>query len=302
MTTPYVAPYGGLLTKTLDDEKEREEKLKEQQINVTVNDNLETLRPESIFIKGVDNLSTDDLKFFIDYYLNFETITKHDDEGNELLEYVAKPINDQLTFKIQWINDTSINVVFKTHEEAFKALSAISISSNPNENQTISPPSELTSEYIADIIQERETKPYNPTIQFRKKQNLLNRLNSSEEKPENVEDELKMDEDESAIVLYTRQSLQNDRKVKNASAYSRYYLLHGEPERKPKRFNDRQRQQRGNRRRQSNDEDLFANKIGGNRRARDDEEDLFADKLRNRDRSPGREQTRARSRSPMRDY
>ena len=40
-----------------------------------------------------------------------------------------------------------------------------------------------------------------------------------------------MEEDESSIELIIRQSFQSDRKVKNAREYSRYYLIHGEPER-----------------------------------------------------------------------
>lgn len=316
MAEPFVAPYGGIMTQSLEDEKEREAKLKDQQIEVTVNNTLETLRPESIFIRGVDNLSNDDIKAFIDYYLNFETVQ---DEENGF-QYDPKPINDQITFRVQWINDSSVNIVFKSHEESAKALEAISITAtNPNVPVAeVADTKEFTQEYISSIIQERETKPYSPTIQFQKKQNLLSRLAIGDEAtPDGAPEEEKMDEDDSAVVLYARQSFQSDRKVKNAAAYSRYYLLHGEPERRP-RYNDRRNNRGGrrdNNRRRNNrreedeeEEDLFADKLraeGGapsRRRGRDRddiEEDLFADKLRERqrDRSP----VRNRSRSPMRD-
>lgn len=316
MAEPFVAPYGGIMTQSLEEEKEREAKLKDQQIDVTINNTTETLRPESIFIRGVDNLSNDDIKSFVDYYLNFDVV---EDEENGV-QYIPKPIDDQITFRVQWINDSSVNMVFKDHEQSAKALAAISITaSNPNTVAVteVAENKEFTQEYVSSIIQERETKPYSPTIQFQKKQSLLTRLGADVEAAEKEEE--KMDEDDSAVILYARQSFQSDRKVKNAAAYSRYYLLHGEPERRPRRGGHRdnrrsQRPDRRNRGQEDEEEDLFASKLrasgGARSRSNDDEEDLFADKLRERqrDRSPGRQNRRNdrssyrnRSRSPMRD-
>lgn len=310
MSEPQVAPYGGLLTKTLDDEKAREAKLEQQAIEVQVNGQTEVLRPEAIHVRGVDNLSTEDIKAFVDYYINYTVSEQQEQvEGQEepttKINYEPLPIDEQITFRIQWINDTSVNISFKTMEDAHKALTGISISSNPNIVVDLN-----EEQKIQDAIQERETKPYRPIIDFRKQQNLSNRLGVASEANENqntVEQDNGMDEDDSSIVLYVRQSFQSDRKVKNASAYSRYYLLHGEPERKPRHHNKyrlreshRGRRDRRDRRNDEEEEDLFADKLrqsrnenGRNRRA--DEEDLFPGRSRSRTNS-----TRDRSRSPMR--
>jgi hypothetical protein len=96
-------------------------------------------------------------------------------------------------------------------------------------------------------------------------------------------------------VLYIRQSFQSDKKVKNAKEYSRYYLLHGEPERR--RFYKRERRDRSDRRssRRKSEEDLFADKLKQAKKNDygDDDEDLFADRMR--ERSPSR-----RTESPVR--
>lgn len=307
MSGPEPAPYGGLLTRSLEDEKARETKLQEQAVEVQVNNQTETLRPEALHIRGVDSLSTDDIKAFIDYYLNYNSLEEQEqiegqDEPTTKIIYEPLPIDEQITFRTQWINDSSVNVSFKTMEDAYKALKAISISSNPNIEE------ELNEEQrIQEAVQERESKPYAPVIEFRKQQNLSNRLgvSSNDGAEESIpEQDAGMDEDDSAIVLYVRQSFQSDRKVKNASAYSRYYLLHGEPERRPRKNKPyRLRESYQNRRhdrKPDEEEDLFADKLRQtDRGSRDnrDEPDLFAGRSRSRN---GSTRDRDRSRSPMR--
>ncbi|EGW32158.1 uncharacterized protein SPAPADRAFT_61241 [Spathaspora passalidarum NRRL Y-27907] len=311
---PEVAPYGGFITRTLDVEKEREEKLKEQAIEVNVNSHTEIIRPEAIYITGVDSLSTDDIKAFVDYYLNYNVIETVNEDETKNITYEPLPFDDQIQFKVEWINDSSVNIRFDTHEESAKALHKISITQgNPDVIDTDEPPviSFTDPQYINNIIQLRESKPYTPVIQFRKQQSLVNRLGvkpeaetESTEKTENTEnaesapvEESAMEEDESSVVLYTRQSFQSDRKVKNAAQYSRYYLIHGEPERKPYRKHKRRREPKPEPvEEQEPEEDLFADRLSfiENRKSRepsaraeqfDNEEDLFADKLRQRERS-----------------
>lgn len=303
MSAPYVAPYGGLMTRTLDEEKDREAKIKEQEVEVRVNDHTEILRPEALHIRGVDSLATDDLKSFVHYYLNYQEV---DDAESP---YQQRPEEERVTFRIQWVNDTSVNVIFKDHAGSRAALAALSITpSNPNIEGPVS--DELTGfskEYLSDIVQERETKSYSQSIRFHKEQKRLKLIrendlfaNKDVEKPS---EETGMDEDESAAILYIRQAFHSDKKVKNAAAQSRYYLLHGEPERRPKnRYRQRESaptSARGNhkRSRPAGDDDLFAHKLGRGARDNDDEGDLFASKMRARERSPVRD----RSRSPMRD-
>ena len=305
MEEPEVAPYGGIMVQTLEEEKTREAKLKEQAIEVQVNNQRETVRPEALHIRGVDNLSTEDIKAFIDYYVNYRVEEYNEGTEKEKSEvkrkYEQLPVGEQLEFRIQWVNDSSVNIAFATMEDALKSLAKISILSEDYQEKSDD------EEKIHDAIQEREAKPYNPTIDFRKQQNLKNRLQVglADEKEEQREENAGMEEDETSIVLYVRMSFQSDRKVKNASAYSRYYLLHGEPERKPRPHPYRRRESLRKSRRDDEDEDLFADKLRQRERSPiankgDEEEDLFADKLRARkhDREQGRH--RDRSRSPMR--
>ncbi|ABN67110.2 predicted protein [Scheffersomyces stipitis CBS 6054] len=306
MTEPAILPYGGLMTKTLEDEKEREAKLESQSVEVKVNGEMETIRPEALRVRGVDSLSTDDIKAFVDYYLNYTAEEHESEDGDKKTEFVPHPVNEQLTFKIEWINDTAINIAFATHEDAFIALSKLSIiGSNPSiaDNSEALQPQLDNPLYLSDIVQERETKPYNPTIPFKNSRDLSKRLDigSSVIPDENSESIMvennEMDEDESSVVLYIRQSFKSDRKVKNAKIYSRYYLLHGEPERRPyTKHRNNQRQgghSRGGRRSRSRndsqpeeeEEDLFADRLKSRNAVNDDDEDLFSDRLRNRDRS-----------------
>lgn len=275
------APYGGLLTKTLDDEKEQENKLKQQAITINVNGNPETIRPEAIHIRGVDNLSTDDIKAYVDYYINYN-VTESMDDGAPVYEQL--PYDEQSHFRVQWINDESVNLAFKTHAQAAAALAKLSVFAGPQLDGQ-EPPSELTEEYVAQLVQEREGKPYSATENFKKQISLASRLGDK------IEDNANEDEGPRTIELFLRLSFQSDKKVKNASAYSRYYLFHGEPDRSVPQYRNRERRGRGrggNRsrgsRRKEEEPDLFAERL--NHRSRAEEDDLFADRLR--ERSPTR--------------
>lgn len=281
------APYGGFMTRTIDAEKEQQEKLKEQQVEIQINGQTETLRPEALHIKGVDNLATDDIKNFVDFYLNYEK-----NEQNGQTEF--QQLSDVIKFRVQWIDDANVNIVFKTHEDAKAGLKALSVFAGPN--NSIEEIADFSPEYVSLIVQERETKPYNPSLELKR---YLQTLQKEQEKGEDLfeakkeqieqqqQESAAMDEDENSVVLHVRQSLQSDRKVKNAAAYSRYYLLHGEPDRLRPRPARRERgeRNRGNFSRDDDNEDLFAAKLG-DRSRRDQEEDLFASKLR--ERSPER--------------
>lgn len=270
------------MTRTIDAEKEQAEKLKLQEVEISINGESHKLRPECLHVRGVDSLSTDDIKAFVDYYLNY---TINDETG------LFDPLENLIWFRIQWIDDSNVNIVFKTHEDARTALRALSISGGPN---SVEEKDDFSQEYVSSIVQERETKPYNSSIEFHRYQKELKKQaqgqeendlfeQKKEEKEKEKEESGEMDEDESSVVLYIRQSLQDDRKIKNAAAYSRYYLLHGEPDRlRPK--TGRNGRGRGNFSRDKG-EDLFAEKLSS-AREREIDEDLFAEKLR--ERSPTR--------------
>jgi hypothetical protein len=279
MDEPYVAPYGGLLTKSLEDQNERESLLQQQAVQISVNGAQETIRPEAIFIRGVDSLSTEDITAFVNYYLNYTVLTS--DDG--ALVYTVLPL--QREFRVQWVNDSSVNVVFDTAEDAVAALALISITAqNPN-----APQSEAAFA-LQDNIQERETKPFAPVIHFKKVHDLKSRIGvpagDAGDAGDTVADavaDAAMDEDDSSVVLHARQSFQSDRKVKNASTYLRYYLLHGEPERRARPRGSRGRDDRNTRRKPRQ----------RLRPGREEEEDLFASRLGQRDApSPHRDRLR----------
>lgn len=274
------------MTRAIDEENDREEKLKLQQVEVSINGESHILRPEALHIRGVDNLSSNDIQAFVDYYVNY-TKTESGYEAASEIKW----------FRVQWIDDSNVNVVFKTHEDANFGLNKLSISSGPNATEDLKS-SEFSQEYVLSIVQERESKPYNPTIEFHKYQNEMKKLaqgddekdlfESKKEKVQKEREEVsQMDEDETSVVLYVRNSLQSDRKVKNAAAYSRYYLLHGEPDRLRPRRQPNGVQGRGDFSRElaTDQGDLFADKLKI-RAEREIDDDLFAHKLR--ERSPPR--------------
>lgn len=134
--------------------------------------------PHGLFFKGVDDLSTRDVKLYIDSYI------KPDERFNNREEYA------KFDYKLQWINDTSINAIFVSDEGALEALKILST---------------VPVEEISNSV-ERPSQPFSDA----------------------VKEQIKKDTE--GVQLYVRQSLNGDKKVKGARNYSRYYLLHGEPD------------------------------------------------------------------------
>lgn len=296
------------MTRTVDEENEQKQKLELQRVPVLFNGKDEVLRPEAVHVKGVDALATSDIKSYVDYYLNYKQ------EGEDFV-----PIEDRVKFRVQWIDDNNVNLVFNTHEDALAATKALT--EEPLEidididtdagasvqngdgmegvdgagSTEIPKPSTLTPEYIAQLLVERQAKSYLNSLALKRYVNAQRHANSEDlfeskklEK-ETVEVE-KKEEEGSSVVLFIRQAVESDRKVDNAAAYSRYYLLHGEPDRTRKPRRGRRDETRGTSRPQVEDEgDLFLDKLATyeERKARADrEEDLFADRMR--EHSPSR--------------
>ncbi|RCK65053.1 hypothetical protein Cantr_00620 [Candida viswanathii] len=299
---PEVAPYGGFMIKTLEDESKSAAELTTHQHEVTTAaGTTETIRPESLTILGVDSLSTSNIESYVNYYLNYVLV---DDDEPDLItgelgtKYAMKPNGECIEFRIEWVNDTAVNVIFKTVGEcsrALKELRSVELMGGFDVGDEAQ-----REEYVRECAVEVPAKSYNPVIEFQKMQEAR-RGGAATEKKKKEEVEVGMDEDESSVELLIRQSFQLDRKVKNAREYSRYYLIHGEPDRRHSHRGGSNGGRRSYRERDSyrpkrndddEEEDLFAEKLGRLRHSRRDEEeeDLFADKLRqaNRDRSPTR--------------
>lgn len=284
------------MTRTVDAENEQKRKLGLQRVAVEYNGQSDILRPEAIHVRGVENLSTNDIKRYVDYYVNYTRV----DDGFEL-------ITDKKDFRVQWIDDSNVNLVFKTHETAVFALQAlaeqpmqIDLNIDNNDQMNVEDTNQLegsddsqrkptfSPEYVAELLVERVARLYAPSIDLKKFTNQQ-KLAKSEELFETKKSEKdameveKLEEEGSSVVLYVRQAVQSDRKVENASAYSRYYLLHGEPDRsrKPRRRGETRGQFQ--REKTTNEEDLFLDKLSTykeNKAREDIEEDLFADRLR----------------------
>lgn len=275
----HVAPYSGFLTRTADAER--------AQTQITVNGTPETLRPEAVRLRGVDRFSTNHIKLYVDYHLNYT-----DDDG----VYTAR--RDQEAFRIQWIDDTSANVVFGSHAAARRALEALGMCAVPEPLYAGSDGAAgFAAEYAAELVQEREARPYEPTIAFHKHQQEAERAALPESERDLFEtkrlqkerEREALDEDGLETLLFVRILFQLDRKVKNAAVYSRYYLLHGEPDRAAARAE--RAKSRGD---FARDDDLFADKL---LQAQEPEEDLFAWKMDSR-RRPGQLPRGPRPRGP----
>lgn len=204
---------------------------------------------------------------------------------DEIDQFVKLCIGDRsLDFKIEWVNDTMAVVAFLTHDACIEARSCLI------GKDLSTPPKELSDpEYTASLMVESDTLPL----------------------PAKAEAE----EGSVPAVLRLRQALQTDKKMKNANVYSRYYLLHGEPDRQRRR---KERAGRGGSDRnpetqdsveepvavEEDGADLFPERLD-NAKPYEQEVDLFAERLQKRlqrgrsarNRSPRRH----RLRSPLRN-
>ncbi|OBA19538.1 hypothetical protein METBIDRAFT_45826 [Metschnikowia bicuspidata var. bicuspidata NRRL YB-4993] len=288
------APYGGFMTRTIAGENEQKELLARQAAEVDVGGVSETLRPDAVHIRGVDNLSTEEIEAFVDLYLNVES------DGPEYRRQ-----DEPVWFRVQWVDDSSANVLFKTHADSLRALQRLSEQWPAVENTAGGPDAggpAFSAPFLAALVEERRARPYAAAVPYHQHRQQLKELADGQDlfqaKKAELEEQKQsaMDEDGSPVVLHVRQALQSDRKVKNAAAYSRYYLLHGEPDRTRPRVARRGGEARGRgtyARAEDDGEDLFAAKIKSGAEAGlfaekdlSAEEDLFAARMR--EQSPGR--------------
>lgn len=159
------------------------------------------IREDTLHLRGVDNLSTRLVK-----------------------EYLERYVADR-DFKIEWINDSSLNIIFDTPDEASESLVA------------------LTKEY--------EEKSLEPTV----------------ERAARIYDKTMPE-----IDLTIRIANTDDKKLKNASAYSRFYLINPEEQQNYRREqityrNDdrtpefREREKRRRKRAINDEGDLFPERV-----------------------------------------
>ncbi|GMM33742.1 hypothetical protein DASC09_010670 [Saccharomycopsis crataegensis] len=202
------------------------------EINTTPSTSSDThgVRHEAMFLRfTLDALSTHDIKRYLDHHLK------------DAVASVDQRIN---RFTIEWINDTSICVVFDDAESCSKALAM------------------LTNDYDDvtrfDSTTERKAKTY-----------------FFGEQPKETGEEQKQQNE-----IYIREAYQTDKKEKNAKDKSRYYLLYGEPERsrRPRQGTSRRNYSKNNYR----ERDTYVpgrSSRGGDGRGQSDEDDLFAGKF-----------------------
>jgi len=174
-------------------------------------ENPEEPRLNALLLKGVNSLDTRAIKYYIDHYVRPDYSFKNK-------EKYAK-----FNYKLEWVNDESVNIVFTSREEADEgAQEALQILTDESIEQ---------SEALS-TTDERVAKPFV--------------READEGKKNDKEGDDEMDDDAAnSVQLSIRQSLKGDRKVKNARVYSRYYLLHGEPDRAERMPGARERRGRG---------------------------------------------------------
>ncbi|VEU22024.1 DEKNAAC103002 [Brettanomyces naardenensis] len=147
-------------------------------------------RPNALYLRGVESLDTRAIKGYVDSYI------KPDYTFAEREKYA------KFNYKLEWVNDDSINIVFLAGEDAPEgAQTALRLLTDESADiETLEPTAERTARpYLKEATNEEATATIAP-------------------QPEHID-------------LTIRQSFYGDRKVKNARIYSRYYLLHGEPDR-----------------------------------------------------------------------
>lgn len=217
-------------------------------------------RPDTLYLEGVDELNTKGIKEYVDSYVrpNYSFSTRD--------EYA------KVNYKLEWVNDSGINIVFISGEDAPEgAQEALRLLS--------------ANEVDVDSINPLEERPAQPITK----------------------------QDGDILNLTIRQAKYADRKVKNARIYSRYYLLHGEPDRAERLpgARERRRGRRNNRSYREREVDLVTGerepdiptepsryqerpRRDKRRRDRSDEADLFPDFLKRK------QEDRERERSPSR--
>lgn len=293
------------MTRTVDKENDQKKKLNSQRVAVEFDGKSDVLRPEGIHLRGVDKLATNDIKAYVDYYLNFQSVGE-----------TFEPLEDEKPFRIQWIDDNNVNLIFKTHEDAVFALkslvndsmdieSPLNIVGNTTEGNDLQIDMDiedgnteapvLAPEYVEQLLIEREAKSFASSLEFRKylsdqKESNAEDLFQSKKLEKKAEEEVKLEEESNSVTFFIRMALRSDQKVQNAAAYSRYYLLHGEPDRSRRPRREKNEQSRGRFQRDATEEDdLFRDKLANlkeSRARKDREEDLFADRMR--EHSPSR--------------
>ncbi|GMG36566.1 unnamed protein product [Ambrosiozyma monospora] len=187
-------------------EQQREQDLLQ---DPTVND-LDEPRPNALLLKGVDNLDTKAIKLYVD------SILKPDYDFNDREKYA------KFNYKLEWINDESINIVFDQPDGALEALQLLSFVETTPEQQDKNQ-ANVDPQSVQELQEKQELKLITPLLnipstQERAAQPYKKVGMATEEKPT-----------QDNVHLVIRQSFYGDRKVKNAKVYSKYYLIHGEP-------------------------------------------------------------------------
>lgn len=231
----------------------------------TTNQPVSDIREDALCLVGVDNLSSSQLKKYLDFYLK------------DNVAIVEQRING---YHLEWVNDSTVVIVFADAESCSKSLV-------------------LLSESYDDTINLASTE-----LRKAKTFDFSGGLSKTTDQDTN-------EPESSSLELLLRKAFNADKKLKNAKDFSRYYLLNGEPD-----YSDRyhrndtgstfssSRKRRGGYKGSSRvaKQDLFPNKLREKRelfpeKASRVKQELFPNKVStNRDRSP----PRSRNRSPSR--
>ncbi|QPG73832.1 hypothetical protein FOA43_001147 [Brettanomyces nanus] len=153
-------------------------------------------RPNALLLRGVESLDTRAIKYYVDAYVK---------PG---YSFANRDLFAMFNYKLEWVNDESINIVFISGEqapegaqEALKRLTDDSVdldSLTPTDERSAKP-----------FQKEKDDKESNETADTG--------FVLAAPQPDDFR-------------LTVRQSFYGDRKVKNARIYSRYYLMHGQPD------------------------------------------------------------------------
>ncbi|GME85820.1 unnamed protein product [Ambrosiozyma monospora] len=177
-----------------DQQQQREQDLLQ---DPTVNDP----RPNALLLKGVDSLDTKAIKLYID------SILKPDYDFNDREKYA------KFNYKLEWVNDESINIVFDQPDGALEALQLLSFV-EPTPEQQDQNQANIGLQSVQEPEEKQEPNLIKPSLNIPNTQERA----AQPYKKVRMPNEEKSTQD--SVHLVIRQSFYGDRKVKNAKVYS----------------------------------------------------------------------------------
>lgn len=175
--------------------------------------------PNKLHIRGVDDLSTNELKSYLDQHIK---------PG---YSFSKKEEYKHLFYRLEWINDSELNVNFVSEDPTLAQLGAAEaikhLAFHVAEEGELAPLDPLQERRCWDLLRVTDGKSAGKQVlksdiamQYAITSGLQQPLEETGEEKPTVSD---------PVTLFVRYATPSDRKIANSKEQSRYYLIHGEP-------------------------------------------------------------------------